>query len=287
MYLRPLLPGRPGQDNIFDKVFRGRYADEIEAFDPTEITRDYRAEIERLVARQRELTGPANYYKGAYAEFMIHRHLTYHAWRNNARYQALVQNLPDGFRFMEYQSVWSYKGSPIHRRDMQVDILARAKSGTQAGIKPGSPPENWSLIGEVKNQEQDRFSSVAVETFLEKMKVVLELEKDLAAGPVLPFVFCRAGFTREAVELMREARRGLERGLSLGGGTGIGRLHWSMIGRGILFIVKSFPCTRAGVLWTGVGRTAREDRGEAGASGARRSQAGTWERERFTQPGSR
>ncbi len=42
-------------DNIFDKVFRGVYQKEIEAFDPREITNEYKALFAKLFSRRRFL----------------------------------------------------------------------------------------------------------------------------------------------------------------------------------------------------------------------------------------
>jgi hypothetical protein len=45
------------QDNIFDKVFRGMYADDIQAFDPQEITNEYKALYEQAKHDYRKLLG--------------------------------------------------------------------------------------------------------------------------------------------------------------------------------------------------------------------------------------
>ncbi|MGE0083557.1 MAG: hypothetical protein AB7S75_03980 [Desulfococcaceae bacterium] len=179
------------QDNIFDKVFRGRYADEITEFDPKEITNEYKALSEKLLADYRRLSGEQNYYKGMYAEFMIIRHLTYHAHKNNAHYLALMHNLPPDFRFSEFESVWSYKSSPIHKRDIQIDVFARAKPG------------EYSLIGEVKNREKEKFSRKEAETFREKAMILTELEK---VEKAVLFVFSKPGFTKDAVKYMEDQK---------------------------------------------------------------------------------
>ncbi|MGE0083558.1 MAG: hypothetical protein AB7S75_03985 [Desulfococcaceae bacterium] len=179
------------RDNIFDKVFRGVYQKEIEGFDPKEITNEYKALAEKLIANHRRLSGEQNYYKGMYAEFMIIRHLTYHAYKNSEHYLSLMHNLPPDFRFSEFESVWSYKSSPVHKRDIQIDVFARAKPG------------EYSLIGEVKNREKEKFSLKEAESFREKAMILTELEK---VEKAVLFVFSKPGFTKDAVKYMEEQK---------------------------------------------------------------------------------
>jgi len=58
---------------------------------------------------------------------------------------ALINNLPDDFSFVDYESIWSYSASPIHKKDIQVDILAITDNN------------DYSLIGEVKNKKSEVF----------------------------------------------------------------------------------------------------------------------------------
>ncbi|MCP4136521.1 MAG: hypothetical protein GY754_36465 [bacterium] len=58
-------------DNIFDKVFRGVYASEIETFDPKDITKEYYALSKKLQKNNKRLRGEYGRYKGAFAEFVI------------------------------------------------------------------------------------------------------------------------------------------------------------------------------------------------------------------------
>ena len=176
------------RDNIFDKVFRGRYADEIREFDPKEITNEYKALFEEFREKYRQVSGRQSHYKGMYAEFMILNHLMYHAHKNNKKYLSMIQNLPDDFVFAEFQSVWSYQSAPIHRRSVQVDIFARARPG------------GHSLIGEVKNREAEKFSRDEAVKFREKASVLIELEKVEKAALV---VFSKAGFAEEALEFFK------------------------------------------------------------------------------------
>ncbi len=176
-------------DNIFDKVFRGVYQKEIEGFDPKEITNEYKALSEKLLAEYRRLSGEQSYYKGMFAEFMIIRHLSYHAYKNSEHYLSLMHNLPPDFRFSEFESVWSYKFSPVHKKDIQIDVFARAKPG------------EYSLIGEVKNREKEKFSRKEAESFREKAGILTELEK---VEKAVLFVFSKPGFTKDAITYMEE-----------------------------------------------------------------------------------
>ena len=58
------------QDNVFDKVFRAEYAEEIETFDPSQIPVEYMNLLEEYRARYRKLLGKYNQAKGAWAEFL-------------------------------------------------------------------------------------------------------------------------------------------------------------------------------------------------------------------------
>ncbi len=175
-------------DNIFDKVFRGVYQREIASFDPLEITQDYQRRINELLARQRQLQGKANHYKGMYAEFIIILHLTHHAWQHNAHFCGMLHNLPPDFQFCPYQKVWSYKTIPPLQRELQIDIFAQANA------------KDYSLIGEVKNRAADKVTEQEVRAFKTKVDVLMELEKVTRA---VPFVFSAAGFTTGALEALK------------------------------------------------------------------------------------
>lgn len=176
-------------DNIFDKVFRGFYQKEIEGFDPEEIRNEYKALSENLLAKYRKLSGQQSYYKGMYAEFMIIRHLMYHAYKNNALYLSVMHNLPEDFVFTEFESVWSYRSSPVHKKEIQIDVLARAKAGY------------YSVIGEVKNRETEKFSYDEAVRFGEKAGILKESEN---IGKAVLFVFSKAGFTEDCMNYLKE-----------------------------------------------------------------------------------
>ncbi|MCX6580128.1 MAG: hypothetical protein NT166_08080 [Candidatus Aminicenantes bacterium] len=185
------------QDNIFDKVFRGVYQKEIDhfepgekIFDPEQIKEEYQKTLNEQKAAYYKLQGKYNYHKGYYAEYAIVDQLMYHGHEKNALLKSLTHNLPPGFGFCEYRSVWKYTAVVEYGRGLSVDILARAKS-----------PGDYSIIGEVKNRDTKKFSREEAVAFLEKFERIKEIEN---LSPVLGFIFSRKGFVKEAEDYMIE-----------------------------------------------------------------------------------
>ncbi len=176
-------------DNVFDKVFRGVFQKEIEDFDPKDIARDYKALLDQSRSKYRKLLGKYNQAKGAWAEFLVIRALKHRARGQNDHFRSITRNLPEDFRFVEYKSVWSYSSSPAEKRDLQIDVFARAE------------PDQYSVIGEVKCRDMKKFSVAEAERFLEKKRELLEAE---TVGRHIGFVFSVSGFTREALEFFEE-----------------------------------------------------------------------------------
>ena len=175
-------------DNIFDKVFRGVYADEIEAFDPKVVTDEYERLARDFRKRNRKLRGEYGHYKGKFTEYLIIDNLRYRAHRDQSRFGEMMENLPDDFRFAEYRTVWSYSASPLHQRDIQIDIFAKAEKG------------EYSLIGEVKNRRA-KFSVKEAEAFRRKAGELMRLEH---ADKALLFVFSVSGFFRNTLAYLEQ-----------------------------------------------------------------------------------
>jgi hypothetical protein len=175
------------QDNIFDKVFRRSYADDIDKFVTEEAPNEYKVLFKELQKKYKTLSGDYNRYKGAFAEFVICHHLRYSAFRHNDLFRSLMQNLPEDFRFSEYENVWSYSSPPLFQPEFQIDLFARAKQG------------EYSLIGEVKNREKP-FLLKEAEAFLEKAQVLMRLEQVQQA---VLFVFSAAGFYDNTFEYLQ------------------------------------------------------------------------------------
>jgi hypothetical protein len=176
-------------DNIFDKVFRGVYEEDIREFDPKVIREEYSHELKKGNKRYKRLLGKYNLLKGYHAEFLILDRLL-RARRNNELLKSITRYLPADFEFCEYSRVWKYHASPGYAREFSVDIFARSVSS-----------DVYSIIGEVKNREFKKFSIEELKEFQLKFAEIKKRENlERAVG----FIFSRAGFTKEAEEYCRE-----------------------------------------------------------------------------------
>lgn len=177
------------QDNIFDKVFRSMYADDIEAFDPREVTNEYKALFEREQRKFRQLLGKYNYTKGLFAEFLIINNLRFHAYQQQDEFLAITHNLPPDFRFAQYESVWTYKAAIERNRSLEIDVFARAEN------------DEYSLVCEVKNRDTKKFSAEEARQFLDKIALLQQREQLTRPQP---FVFSLTGFTQDALDYFQE-----------------------------------------------------------------------------------
>ncbi|MCP4152743.1 MAG: hypothetical protein GY757_33730 [bacterium] len=175
---------RAVDDNIFDKVFRGVYQDEIEHFDAGEIESEYRNSFEELKKKYRRLLGKYHSQKGHFAEYLILDHLKYRARKKNDYFKKMTRYLPGDFNFCEYMRVWRYDGSPEYAREFNTDIFARSAN-----------PGDYSIIGEVKSRETKKFSKDEVHAFERKFTAVKKME-NIERG--VGFIFSLCGFTEEA-----------------------------------------------------------------------------------------
>jgi hypothetical protein len=177
-------------DNIFDKVFRGVYEEEIREFDVRVIKKEYSKEHEKLKKEYDSLLGKFNWQKGYFAEYVLLDQLKFHGRKNNDLLKSITRYLPGDFSFCEYSRVWRYDSSPEYARSFSVDIFARAQS-----------PGDYSIIGEVKSRDTRKFSKEEAAAFERKFAEVKKLENIERA---LGFIFSRGGFTKEAEEYCRE-----------------------------------------------------------------------------------
>lgn len=181
---------RAVSDNIFDKVFRGVYQDEIEHFEVGEIKEEYTRKIDSLEAQYRELQGKYSYHMGYFAEYLILEKLRIHAREKNDFFKSITRYLPADFNFCLYLRVWRYDCSPEYSKRFNVDIFARAAA-----------PGEYSIIGEVKNRDHRKFSREEAVAFEKKFE---EVKKNERLDRVLAFIFSRCGFTGEAEAYCRE-----------------------------------------------------------------------------------
>ncbi|MCU0284966.1 MAG: hypothetical protein MUF15_01080 [Acidobacteria bacterium] len=70
-------------DNIFDKVFRGVYEEEIREFDIKVIKKEYDEAFEKLKKDHDILRGKFNSQKGYFAEYVVLDQLKYRVRKNN------------------------------------------------------------------------------------------------------------------------------------------------------------------------------------------------------------
>ena len=178
------------QDNIFDKIFRSYYADDIDSFITKEAPDEYRQLFEDLTKNYESLSGEHNRYKGAFAEFVISSHLRNKAFKNQDLFRSMIKNLPENFEFAAYKSVWQYHSPPLFEPEFQIDVFARAIRA-----------EKYSLIWEVKNRKTTKFSLKEARDFMKKAKGLVQLEK---VEKFLPVVFSAAGFYNNAIEFLEK-----------------------------------------------------------------------------------
>jgi hypothetical protein len=177
-------------DNIFDKVFRGIYDEEIRKFGGDTIRKEYSEELKKEKKRYKRLLGKFNYQKGYHAEFLILNRLLFNAGKSNEILKSVTRYLPGDFDFCDYSRVWKYHSSPEYARVFSVDIFARAVNS-----------EDYSIIGEVKNREVKKFSLDELKEFELKFAEIKKLEN---LERVVGFIFSRSGFTAEVEEYCRE-----------------------------------------------------------------------------------
>lgn len=168
-------------DNIFDKVFRGVYQEEIDGFTPDKIKNEYKDLYEKL-------KGEFNQYKGEFSEYVIINLLKHRCYKQNDLYISMMNNLPDDFKFVNYSTVWSYTASLVHKKNIQIDIFAKARD------------DEYSLIGEVKNRKE-KFSLKEAKDFLAKAS---ELKKAENIENAVIFVFSASGFYKNAKKFIAD-----------------------------------------------------------------------------------
>ena len=168
-------------DNIFDKVFRGVYQEEIDGFTPEKIQDEYRVLYKKI-------EGEFNKYKGEFSEYVIMNNLKHRAYKQNDLYLSMMNNIPDDFNFVEYNSIWSYSASPVYKKDIQIDIFAKAKD------------EHYSLIGEVKNRKT-KFSLKEAKEFFGKATEVKKMEN---INKAVIFVFSASGFFKNTIKFFND-----------------------------------------------------------------------------------
>ena len=178
------------KDNIFDKVFRGVYEDEIQHFDIKTIGKEYSEKLTELRKQFNRLQGEFNFYKGYYAEYALYDQLRLHAKNNDEFFKSITRYLPEDFNFSTYSYVWKYNYAPIYSKSFNIDIFARAVNKS-----------DYSIIGEVKNRNSKKFDKEEAHNFFANFEEIRHIEKlERAIG----FVFSLSGFTEDAELFCKE-----------------------------------------------------------------------------------
>jgi hypothetical protein len=177
-------------DNIFDKVFRGVYQEEIRKFGAKVIRKEYNEELKKEKKRYNRLLGKFNWHKGYFAQYLLLEQLRLHARKNNELLKSVTRYLPGDFDFCDYSRVWMYHSSPEYAKVFSVDIFARSVNS-----------DDYSIIGEVKNREVKKFSKDEIKEFQLKFA---EIRKRENLERVVGFIFSRSGFTGEAEDYCKE-----------------------------------------------------------------------------------
>ncbi|MCP4156083.1 MAG: hypothetical protein GY757_50655, partial [bacterium] len=173
------------EDNIFDKVFRGVYEEEILNFDASSvIAKEYGDAFKKLKKDYNRLQGKFNHQKGSFAEYVLLDQLRYHGAAKNELLKSITRYLPADFNFCRYSRVWKYDASPVYDKNFNLDVYAR----------PGKDGD-YSIAGEIKNRENTKFSMEEVAAFESKFEKFKEIEK---VERVVGFIFSLGGFTGEA-----------------------------------------------------------------------------------------
>ncbi len=177
------------RDNIFDKVFRGCFQKDVQMFDDAEIFDDYKAFFERESEKYRELMEKYQCNRGYYAEYLIIKKLLEAGPKERNALKSASHNLPSDFRFISYESVWTYKFSPMYLRDIDIDIFARAGE------------HDYSIICDVKNRDTRKFSLGEAVIFSKKVESLKQIEP---VHKVVSLVISLTGFSREAIDYFKE-----------------------------------------------------------------------------------
>jgi len=178
-------------DNIFDKVFRRSYSDDISKFITYEAPKEYKELIDKWEEKYKQIQGKLNYYKGKFLEFMVWNHLE-NAHKNQELYNAMLSGLPDGFVFEKFKKILSYTAPPLNPIQFQIDVFAR-------------PEQNGcALIGEVKNRKQESpFTIDEAKAFVQKSEEFVRIE---GVEKSILFVVSIGGFRKNALEYLKENR---------------------------------------------------------------------------------
>lgn len=179
-------------DDIFYKVFRYRYQEEIDNFSLEEIEEDeYRVQLHRIQELESELKslqGKEKYNKGHYLEYILSKYLRFAKYKeDDLELEDVVKNYQPGVVFTDYQQVKNciinLEGGQRH----EIDIYA-------ASIR-----QEQDLYIEVKNWQQ-AVGKNEVERFVRVVKDIRKMKN--RQGYFIYYAL--NGFSEEAEKILRQ-----------------------------------------------------------------------------------
>lgn len=178
-------------DDIFYKLFRYKYEEEIENFPIEKIEKEEKqkekTEIKKLKKKLKTFTGKEKYYKGRFLEYVILKYLRFGRFRDDdLDIKDVVVNYQEGAKFTDYQEVKSYKFRLEGGREHEIDVWAQSREDGQ------------SIYLEVKNW-QEPVDKKEVEKFV---NVVKDLRFSGYNGYFIYYAL--NGFKKEAQRLLKE-----------------------------------------------------------------------------------
>ncbi len=179
-------------DDIFYKVFRYRYQEEIDNFPIEKIEKNEKEKemkkIKKLQEELQSLKGKRRYYKGLYLEYILNLYLKFKKYKKEGvKLEELVENYQPGACFTDYRQVKKRVFTIEQGNSYEIDIFAE------------SFDEGKNLYFEVKNCKQPVHKG-QVENFI-KFVQGIKLRKDEKGY----FIFYSLnGFTEEAEKLLKE-----------------------------------------------------------------------------------
>lgn len=178
-------------DDIFYKVFRYKYGEEIDNFSNEKIAIEEKdkmiEKINFLQQKNKSLQGLINYNKGHYLEFVLTKYLRFLKFKNaNLKLSEVVENYQSGAEWSNYIQVKNNFINLEGGRAYQIDIFAE------------SPDFNQNLYIEVKNFENPATIN-DVEKFIETTQIIKKIKSENCGY----FIFYALnGFTKEAKNLL-------------------------------------------------------------------------------------
>lgn len=174
-------------DDIFYKVFRYRYEEEIEKFPLEEIEKEeYNRQLQRIKELEvmlKSVRGKEKYYQGHFLEYVMIRYLKFGEFKKGKiSLKEIVDNYQSGAEFTDYQEV-----KPQNGRQHEIDIWAHSQKKGQ------------DLYIEVKNWQQP-VTEREIEGFVEAVNDIRVMEENQHYF----IYYALNGFEKKVEELLKK-----------------------------------------------------------------------------------